>query len=84
MINDSTHFTETSSSLIDIMLVSYPANILFSGVGDPFLNLDIRFHCPAFRVFKFSKSHCTVFKRQIWMYQEGNYESLKQKFSDTD
>lgn len=84
MIKDSTHFTETSSSLIDIMLVSNPANILFSGVGDPFLNLDIRYHCPVFGVFKFSKSHSTVFKRQIWKYQEGNYETLKQKFLNTD
>ena len=64
--------------------MSNPANILFSGIGDPLLNLDIRYHCPVFGVFKFSKNHSTVFKRQIWEYQEGNYESLKQKFSDTD
>ena len=37
-----------------------------------------------FLVFKFSKNHSTVFKRQIWKYREGNYESLKQKFSNTD
>ena len=66
------------------MLVSNPANILFSAVGDPFLNLDIRYHCPVFGVFKFSKNYSTVFKSQVWKYQEGNYESLKQKFSDTD
>ena len=84
MINDPTHFTETSSSLIDIMLVSNPVNILFSGVRDPFLNLDIRYHCPVFGVFKCSKNHSTVFKRQIWKYQEGTYESLKQKFLNTD
>ena len=54
IINEHTHFTERSSSLIDIILTSNPNSILLSGVGDPFLNQEIRYHCPIFSVFKFT------------------------------
>ncbi|MCU7801409.1 MAG: endonuclease/exonuclease/phosphatase family protein, partial [gamma proteobacterium symbiont of Lucinoma myriamae] len=84
IINEPTHFTESSSSLIDIALVSNPESVLLSGVGDPFLGQEIRYHCPIFVVFKFKKGQTASFKRQIWKYQEGDYESLKHKFLDTD
>ena len=48
-----THFTENSSSLIDIVLVSDKVHLLLSGVGDPFLNQDRRYHCPMYGIFKF-------------------------------
>ena len=35
-IDQPTHYTEHSSSLIDIILVSNKENLMFSGVGDPF------------------------------------------------
>ena len=47
-IDQPTHYTEHSSSLIDIILVSNKDNLMFSGVGDPFLNQDMRYHCPVF------------------------------------
>ena len=37
-IDQPTHYTEHSSSLIDIMLVSNKDKLMFSGVGDPFIN----------------------------------------------
>ena len=48
LIREPTHFTERSSSIIDLILVSHPRNLLLSGVGDPFLNQDIRYHCPIY------------------------------------
>ena len=54
IINEHTHFNERSSSLIDIILTSNPNSILLSGVGDPFLNQEIWYHCPMFSVFKFA------------------------------
>ena len=57
IINEHIHFTERSSSLIDNILNSNPDSILLSGVGDPFLNQEIRYHCPIFSVFKFTKPH---------------------------
>ena len=35
-INQPTHYTEHSSSLLDILLISYKEHIILSGVGDPF------------------------------------------------
>ena len=37
-INNPTHFTEHSSSLIDIILTNNETNMVYSGIGDPFLN----------------------------------------------
>ena len=54
-INQLTHFTEYSSSLIDIILVSNKDNLILSSVGDPFLNQQMRYHCPIFGILKFSK-----------------------------
>ena len=37
LINEPTHFTENSSSTIDLVLTSNKNNIILSGVGEPFL-----------------------------------------------
>ena len=71
-------------SLIDLVLVSCPESILLSGVGDPFLGQETRYHCPIFVVFKYQKSQTVSFKRQVWKYQHGNYDLLKRKILDTD
>ena len=51
-VNQPTHFTEHSSSLIDILLVSNKDNLILSGVGDPYLNQVIRYHCPIYVNFR--------------------------------
>ena len=80
-IEEPTHFTETSSSLIDLLLVNNNEHLILSGVGDPFLHQDIRYHCPVFGVFNFRKPKCLSLKRRIWKYDDGNYEMLRQKAS---
>ena len=74
-----THFTENSSSLIDILLVNNKNYLIVSGVGDPFLNQEIRYHCPIYGIFKFSKPKLISFTRHIWQYDQGNYELLHNK-----
>ena len=37
IITESTHFTENSSTLIDLFLIRNKANILYSEVTDPFI-----------------------------------------------
>ena len=49
-ITEPTHFTEHSSSLIDVVFTSDRSNILYSGVAEPFLHQDIRYHCPIYKV----------------------------------
>ena len=48
MINEPTHFDKNSSSLIDLLLVGNNNSVLLSGVGDPFLNQPIKYHCPVY------------------------------------
>ena len=83
-MNLQKHFTETSSSLIDLLLVNNKEHLILSGVGDPFLHQDIRYHCPVFGFFNFRKPKCLSFKRRIWKYDDGNYEMLRQKASATN
>ena len=83
-ITQPTHFTETSSSLIDVILVSNKDHLVISGVGDPFLHQELRYHCPVFGILKFSKPKVKAFKRHIWSYDKGNYELLSNKARDTD
>ena len=51
LIDEPTHYTESSSSLIDVILASKPESVLYIGVGDAFLDLPIRYHCPVFCLF---------------------------------
>ena len=82
LINEPTHFTESSSSVIDLILVSNLLSVDISGVGEPFLMQDIRYHCPVFCIFKFKRHVVKPFRRKIWMYEQGN--SFRQKVYDFD
>ena len=83
-IEEATHYTENSSSLIDLLIVSNKNSLLLSGIGDPFLNQDIRYHCPVYGILKFAKLKRKTFKRHIWDYEKGNYQSLREQASLVD
>ena len=72
IINEPTHFTENSSSLIDLILTSNRNTILLSGIGEPFLEQNIRYHCPVFCVLTFSKPLAPLYKRRVFIYDRGN------------
>lgn len=79
LITEPTNFTEFSSTIIDLILVSNLHSIEMSGVGEPFLLQDTRYHCPVFSIFSFKKSLVKTFSREIWLYERGDYEQLRQK-----
>ncbi len=54
-ITENTHFTENSSSTIDIVLTSNDNLISSSGVLDPFLQQNIRYHCPIYGILNLKK-----------------------------
>ena len=83
-ITEPTHYTENSASLLDIIMVSNSNSLHLTGVGDPFLSQDIRFHCPVFGILNFSKPKAKSFERYIWLYNQGNYDLLREKASITD
>ena len=53
-------------------------------MGDPFLCQDMRYHCPIYGIFKFSKLKLQCYKRHIWSYNQGDYNLLRAKAAATD
>ena len=45
---------------------------------------DIRYHCPVYGILKFAKLKRKTFKRHIWDYEKGNYQSLREQASLVD
>ena len=84
IINEPTNYTETSSSIIDLIMVSNLHSVDMSGVREPFLTQEIRYHCPIFCIFKFKRHVMKPFRRKIWLYEQGNYDSFRQKVHDFD
>ena len=42
------------------------------------------YHCPVYGVFNFTKPRTKVIERNIWLYDQGNYELLREKVVRTD
>ena len=84
LINEPTHYTESSSSIIDLFLTSKKDTILLSGVGEPFLEQNIRYHCPIYCVFNFNKTVTASYERHIWLYDRGDYEALSNDIRQTN
>ena len=55
-----------------------------SGVGDPYLDQNIRFHWPIFGIFKFTKPKVQCYKRHIWRYDRGDYYIMRALSSITN
>lgn len=83
-IDEPTHYTETSSSMIDLILVHNPNTLITSGVGEMFLNQALRYHCPVFGLLKFSKPKAKSFTRHIWYYDQGDFQLLRTRAAETD
>ena len=69
LINEPTHFTESFSSHIDVILVYKTNNLLVSDVCDPF----ITFHCPIAVLLKCLKPKRNCYTRKVWKYDLGDY-----------
>jgi hypothetical protein len=80
-INEQTHFTENSSICIDL-ISSTDSNVIdLIYVGQPFLSVKVRYHCPIYGIFKVSNTLHTCFKRRIWLYDRGNYNQYRENCS---
>ena len=60
-------------------MVTISDSVIFSGTGYPFLNQENRYHCPVYGVLNFTKPKTKVIERSIWLYDQGNYELLREK-----
>ena len=84
MIVEPTHFTEHSSSIIDLFFTSNKNSILLSGVGEPFLDQNVRYRCPVYFVLNFHKNVAPAFYRHIMLFDRGDYQSLSRDIRETD
>ena len=84
LISEPTHFTEHSSSVIDLILARSNNNVLTSGVADPLLADYIRYHCPVIAVLKFKRTHTPSFRRKIWNYRLADYDKYRMILMDSD
>ena len=84
LITVPTHHTENSESIIDLFLVSNKKRVVLSGVGEPFLDQNIRYHCPIYCVYNFDKIISPAFKRHIYLYHQGDYQTLSTELNQTD
>ena len=67
--------------MLDLILVNNKEHLILHGVGDPFLDQQLRYHCPIYGFCKFSKPKANAFTRHIWMYNNGNFGLLREKAS---
>ena len=79
-----THYTEHSSSLIDLLLVNKLESLIKAGVSEPFLTQNTRYHCPIFGIFNFHKPKHKTFKRLVWQYDKANYNLLRTLISSVN
>lgn len=84
IITEPTHYTETSSSVIDLFLTTNKNNVLLSGVGEPIFDQNIRYHCPIYCVLNFGKFTTPIYTRHIWLYDKGDYRSFSRDLTNMD
>ena len=51
LIDEPTHLTETSESIIDLLLARNISSLFLTGVGDAFLGQNVRYHCSIYAIF---------------------------------
>ena len=76
-IQEPTHFTENSSSILDLVLVTNKNSVLVTGIGEPCLDSHVRYHCPVFAVLNFLKPRHKSIRRTIWKYDKGSYYDFR-------
>ena len=82
LISEHTHFTEHSSSMIDLIRVRSNAHILTSGVTDTFIPDQVRYHSPTIVLLKFLRPAMNTYSRKIWNYKLADLDKFRELFSD--
>ena len=84
LINEPTHYTESSSSLLDVIITSDSDIIHKAYVSEHFLPADIRYHCPIVGILNIEKVKAKSFKRLIWLYDDGDYDRFREMLNSQD
>ena len=84
IISEPTCVSESTSTLIDLLITNNPSNILYSAVCEPFLDVNTRYHRPIISLINSEKPKTTVTHRKIWLYQQGDFNKYRNKLESTD
>lgn len=84
LIKDPTSKSENSNTLIDLLLTNNSDMIVHSSVIEPFLEVNIRYHCPIISILKQDTYKYHSYKRKIWLYDKGNFADYRNKLSQVD
>ena len=77
LITNSTHFTESTETLLDLLIVNNLDLVETAGVGDNILHSNTRFHCPIFGVLNFPKPVEKSFTRKVWLFTKTDFITYK-------
>jgi hypothetical protein len=83
LVEDPTNFTEHSSSLIDLILTNDVNFVPYAGVGPPLLD-QVRYHCPVIGFLNAPKPVSKSFKRNMWLYNQGDFDEYRRLLSLTN
>ena len=82
LITEPTSFAENSMTLIDLLFTNNPQNIQYSGVCEPFLDVNIRYHRPIIALLNVTKPKNSTTRRKIWLYDRGDFKSFRNKIKN--
>ncbi len=66
------------------MIVKHTNHVITSFVADPFVPDLVRFHCPIVTVLKFNKPKISTYKRRIWLYDRGEFNTYRNIINTTN
>ena len=82
LITEDTHYTENSSSLIDLILARNKTHVLTSGVIDTFIPNQIRYHCLTIVLLKFLRPVLKTYTRRIWNYKLADFNKFRSSLTE--
>ena len=84
LITKPTSITENSSTIIDLVITNNPDLFVYCDVVEPFLDVQVRYHCPVVSLLKMDKPRSNSFKRQVWLYDRADFGAYKNNLLVTD
>ena len=57
---------------------------MVSGIGERFLEQNVRYHSPVYAVLKFHTKPTAVYQRHIWLYDRGDFDSMAREIQDSN
>lgn len=78
IISEPTFYCETSSSLLDPIIVSDKELLVYHEVGENIPEANVRYHCPVSVIINLQKTCNKSFKRKIWDFKNGDYAQYRE------